>query len=40
MPRDQKRGVRERLFTFYISCISMLYGKAYMCALLTIAAPY
>ena len=27
-------------FNFYISCIWMLYGKAYMCALLKIAALY
>jgi len=33
-PRDQKRGVRERFFIFYASCIWMLHGKAYMCALL------
>ena len=33
-------GVSERFFTMYISCIWMLYGKAYMCALLKIAARY
>jgi len=38
-PCDQNL-VRERFFTCYISCIWMLYGKAYTCALQKIAARY